>query len=333
MTRTTSAGSRAFRALVLLVVGAFVLVACGSDDGSDASGTEFLTLATGSTGGTYFPLGGAMAGVWNDNLGSEGIRVNTQSSGASVENLRLLDNGEVDLVMAVNGVAAAAVAGTGAFDDGALENIRFVGNIYGEVMQIIARADADISSIEDMAGKRIAIGPPGSGTEVLARVILETQGIDPDSGITAFSDTFGDAIDGMRDGRIDAAFAILALPHGGTVDLANSVDINLVTIEGALLDTLLANDSTLSALPVPDDIYPGVAGATFVTNWATLYARPDLSDATVYELTRVLYEQNESIASAHAVGAQIQIDTATDGSADIEMHPGARQYYEEVGAL
>ncbi len=322
--------SRTFRALALLVVGAFALVACGGDtaDGD----TEFLTLATGSTGGTYFPLGGAMAGVWNDNL--DGIRVNTQSSGASVENLRLLEAGEVELIMAVNGVAAAGIAGEGAFeDDGALENVAFVGNIYGEVMQIIARADSGIESVADMAGMDIAIGPPGSGTEVLARTILETQGIDPDSDITAHQDTFGDATEGMRDGRIDAAFAILALPHGGTVDLANSVDLTLISIEGDLLDTLLANDSTLSALDVDADIYPNLtAGATFVTNWATLYTSPDLSDDTVYALTQVLYEHNESIAAAHAVGGQIQIDTATDGRAGIPMHPGAERYYDEVGA-
>jgi uncharacterized protein len=324
--------TRAVRALAAGIVAALVLVACGGDEGADGD-TQFLTLATGSTGGTYFPLGGAMAGVWNDNLDT--VRVNTQSSGASVENLRLLEAGEVDLIMAVNGVAAAGIAGEGAFaDDGALENVAFVGNVYGEVMQIVARADSGIATIADMAGKRIAIGPPGSGTEVLARTILETEGLDPDSDIQAFQDTFGDATEGMRDGRIDAAFAILALPHGGTVDLATSVDLTLVTIEGSLLDTLLANDPTLSPLEVDADIYPNLtSGATFVTNWATLYTRPELSEDVVYDLTRVLYEENESIANAHAAGRQIQISTATDGRADVPMHPGAERYYNEVGAL
>lgn len=332
MRRLTQRTSRAVRMFALTLVSALVLVACNGD--GDAADTEFLTLATGSTGGTYFPLGGAMAGVWNTNLDT--IRVNTRSSGASVENVRILSAGEVELVMAVNGVAAAAVEGRGAFaDDGALENIAFVGNIYGEVMQIIARADAGINSVADMAGKRIAIGPPGSGTEVLARTILETSGIDPENDITALQDTFGDATEGMRDGRIDAAFAILALPHGGTTDLANSVDLTLISIEGDLLETLLANDQTLSALDVSGDIYPNLVGggATFVTNWATLYASSGLSDETVYQLTKILYEQNESIASAHAVGRQIQIGTATDGRAGIPMHPGAERYYNEVGAL
>lgn len=324
---------RGWRWIAMTAVAALLLAACGDGDG-DAGGTEFLTLATGSTGGTYFPLGGAMAGVWNDNLDT--IRVNTRSSGASVENLRILSGGEVELVMAVNGVAAAAVDGRGAFaDDGALDGIAFVGNIYGEVMQVVARADAGINSIADMAGKRIALGPPGSGTEVLARAIVEASGLNPESDFTVLQDTFGDAIEGMRDGRIDAAFSILALPHAGTTDLANSVDLTLISIEGDLLNTLLANDPTLSALDVPGDIYPNLVGggATFVTNWATLYAHSDLSEETVYQLTKVLYEQNESIANAHAVGRQIQLATAVDGRAGISMHPGAQRYYTEVGAL
>jgi uncharacterized protein len=333
---------RPMRAIALIAAGAFVLAACGDNgeetdngtEGAAAGDTQFLTLATGSTGGTYFPLGGAMAGVWNGH--SDGaFRVNTQASGASVENLRLLDAGEVQLIMAVNGVAADAVAGEGAFeDDGALENVAFLGNIYGEVTQIVARADSGIESVEDMDGMRIAIGPPGSGTEVAARTILEAAGIDPDNDIEAFSDTFGDAADGLRDGRIDAAFAILALPAGSIEEVATATDLTYVSIEGDLLQGLLDADETLSALEVEPGTYPGQDDVvTWPTNWATLYAPSDLDDDVAYELVRILYEENEEIANAHAVGGQIQLDTALDGRAGIPMHPGAERFYEEQGVL
>jgi uncharacterized protein len=329
---------RPMRAIAFIAAGAFVLAACNgngeeADPAADPGETQFLTLATGSTGGTYFPLGGAMAGVWNDH--GEGFRVNTQSSGASVENLRLLNAGEVQLIMAVNGVAADAVEGSGAFeDDGALEGVSFLGNVYGEVTQIVARADAGIDSVEDMAGKRIAIGPPGSGTEVAARTILEASGIDPDNDIEAFSDTFGDAADGLRDGRIDAAFAILALPAGSIEEVATATDLTYVSITGDLLDSLLADDETLSALEVEPGTYPGQDDTvTWTTNWATLYAPEDLDEDVVYELVRILYEHNEDIANAHAVGGQIQLSTALDGRAGIPMHPGAERYYEEAGAM
>ena len=326
--------SRTLRLAAAVAAGAMILAACNGDedvaddDNGEAAAEDrvFLTMATGSTGGTYFPLGGAMAGVWNDNI--DEVRVNTQSSGASVENLRLLQSGEVDMVLAVNGVAADAIAGEGEFEG---EDYDFVtiGNIYGEVTQIVATAESGITSIADLEGARVALGPPGSGTEVIARFILETQGIDPDSDIEAFNDTFGEAADGLRDGRLDAAFAILALPAGSIEEVATSVDINIVSIEGDLMDTLLDADPTLSSLDIPAGTYPGQDDdAVTVTNWATLYAPADLDEDLVYEMTRVLFTETESIANAIAVGEQIQIETALDGNS-IDVHPGAQRFYDE----
>lgn len=325
-------GNRTLRLAAAVAAGAMLLAACnGEDEAADDNGDAaadrvFLTMATGSTGGTYFPLGGAMAGVWNDNL--DEVRVNTQSSGASVENLRLLQGGEVDMVLAVNGVAADAIAGEGEFDG---EDYDFVtvGNIYGEVTQIVATEESGITTIADLEGKRVALGPPGSGTEVIARFILEAQGIDPENDIEAFNDTFGEASDGLRDGRLDAAFGILALPAGSIEEVANSVDITIVSIEGELMDTLLDTDPTLSALDIPAGTYSGQdADAVTVTNWATLYAPADLDEDLVYDLARVLYTENEAIANAVAVGEQIQFDTALDGNS-IDVHPGAQRFFDE----
>lgn len=337
--------ARPLRLIAAALAAMLVLAACGGgeddaadDDGGDdeeATDTsddrpEFLTLATGSTGGTYFPLGGAIAGVWNDNI--EGLQVGTQSSGASVENLRLLEAGEAELIMAVNGVAADAYAGEGEFEE-PFEDFAFAGNIYGEVTQIVANADSGIESVADMEGQRIAIGPPGSGTEVAARTILEAEGIDPDSDIDAFSESFGDAADGLRDGQIDAIFAILALPAGSVEEVATATDLNFVSIEGDLLDGLLEDDPTLSALEVEADTYPGQdETTTWVTNWATLYLPADLNEDLVYDLVSVMYEEQGSIAEASAVGDQIQVDTALDGNADIPVHPGAQRYFDEAGA-
>ena len=288
---------------------------------------QALTLGTGSTGGTYFPLGGAIAGVWNGHV--DGASVSTQATGASVENVRLLQAGELNLAMAVNGVAADAYAGEGEFEGEDID-LAVLGNVYGEVMQVVARADAGIETIDDMDGMRVAIGPPGSGTEVLARQLLEYHDIDPDNDIESFSDTFGDAADNLRDGQVDAAFAILALPAASIEEVATATDISLVSIEGEALDAALDADETLSVLEVEPGTYPGQDDpATFVTNWATMYVQPDLDEDLVYDLTRVLYEENEEIAAAHAVGEQIQLDTAVDGLGGIPLHPGAERYYDE----
>ena len=300
------------------------------DEVADGDRPDFLTLATGSTGGTYFPLGGAMAGVWNDNIPD--LRVSTQSSGASVDNLQLLDAGEVELIMAVNGVAADAMeGGTDDFPDPL--DFAFLGNIYGEVMQVVAHGDSGIESIEDMSGMTVAIGPPGSGTEVVARQMLDAAGIDADEDIDARQESFGDAADGLRDGQIDAVFAILALPAGSIEDVATGTDLTFVSVADDLAQEILDADPTMSALDVEAGTYPGQDDeVTWLTNWATLYAPSDLHDDLVYDLVQVLYEENQSIADAHAVGGQIQIDTALDGRAGIPVHPGAQRYYDEVGA-
>jgi uncharacterized protein len=150
--------ARTFRVPVLFAALALLLTACpedppevvDDDDVVDEPADGFLTLSTGSTGGTYFPLGGAIAGVWSGEL--PGVNVSTQATGASVENLRLLDAGEVDIGWAVNGVAATAFEGTGEFEGEPIDDLHVLGNIYAEVMQVVARADTGIETIDDMAG-------------------------------------------------------------------------------------------------------------------------------------------------------------------------------------
>lgn len=320
----------ALRAGASLAVAALLLAACGDNgEGGDDEGGALsdMVMATGSTGGTYFPLGGGMAEIWTNNI--DGLRVTTQSSGASVENIVLLSNGEVQLMMAVNGVAADAIEGVEPFE-GEEHDFVALGNVYPEVMQVVARADAGIETIADLAGKRVALGPPGSGTELAARQILTAYGVDPDSDIEAFSDTFGDAAGRLRDGSVDAAFAILALPAGSIIEVATSTDIVIVDITGPELEQMLTDDPSLTALEVPAGTYPGQDEvAHTVTNWATLYGQRSLDEQQVYDLVRVLYEHTDEIGQE--VATQISTDTALDGLGPVELHPGAARYYDEQG--
>jgi uncharacterized protein len=323
----------ALRAVAPAAIAALVLTgACATDDdGPDETGAlSHMRLATGSVGGTYFPLGGGMANVWTREI--EGLRVSVQASGASVENLRLLQGGEVELIMAVNGVAVDALNNEGVFADDPEFDFVAVGNVYREVTQIVARADAGVGTIADLAGKRVQIGPVGSGTEVAARNILEAHGIDPDSDITAFQDGFGDAADQLRDGTVDAAFGILALPAGSIIDVATATDLVLVDIVGDVLQEMLASDPSLTPVEVPAGTYPNQDRvAHWVTNWATLYASPGLDEDQVYQLLEVMYGQMNPDTVGHAVAAEIQLASAIDGLGGIPLHPGAERYYEDQG--
>lgn len=313
----------------------FAVAAAGSVAlaGCDVSGGS-LTLATGSTGGTYYPLGGEMAALWSNSL--EDVNVSTQATGASVENLRLLDQGENDIVMAVNGIAAQAVAGEGDFEEESLSNagdIMALGNVYPEVMQVVATEESGIESIEDLAGARVEIGPAGSGTEIVARQILEAHGIDPENDLgEVLQNGFDDAATMMGDGNADAAFGILGLPAGSITELSVTTDIVMLDITGAPLEELLSSDPTLSEQEIPADTYDGQSEPkATITNWATLYVRSDFDEDMAYEMVKTLYEGAGDME--HGVAEQIQLDTATDGLGDIPLHPGAERYYEEEGVL
>jgi hypothetical protein len=237
-----------------------------------------------------------------------------------------MENEEIELGMAVNGVATQAInGGTEQFPD-ALD-FRMIGNIYPEVMQIVARADSGITTVADLDGKRVAIGPDGSGTQLLTQAILDAAGVTPSD---TFADGFGDAADKIRDGQVDAAFGILAAPDATLTEVAQNADVVLVSVPEDMLDDLQSFDATLSAMTISGGTYPGIdADATTVTNWATLYAPTDLDDDMVYDLTKAMYEGEIN----HAVAEAIQIETALDGRIDVEVHPGAEKYFEEVGAL
>ncbi|KOX24126.1 TAXI family TRAP transporter solute-binding subunit [Nocardiopsis sp. NRRL B-16309] len=346
-----SKGRRTTRASVAVAAAAVVaLSACAAPEDVDGPGagdedadTTFLQLATGSTGGTYYPLGGEIAQLWTNNI--DGIQVDTLATGASVQNMRALEGstedaeaGEIEqseLVMAVNGVAMQAQAGTGPFEEEPLANpddILALGNIYPEVMQVVVNADSDIESIADLEGADVEIGPPGSGTEVAARQILEAYGIDPDEDINAFDSTFGDAATALGDGQVDAAFGILSVPAAGIVEVGASNEVRLLPIDGEEAEGLIEADPSYSPLTIDGGTYNGQdEDVVTLTQWATLYATSGLDEDLVYDLVSVMYQNSGDIA--HDVGSQVQLDTAVDGLGSMELHPGAERFYEEEGVL
>jgi len=304
----------------------------GGEGGEGAAETTNLLMATGGTGGTYYPLGGAIADVWTEKI--EGVTATVQSTGASVENIRLLSSGETDLAMAMNGIAQAAWKGEGDFEGNPVDNIAGAGVIYPEIMQVVAPKDAGIETIADLKGKRVSIGPVGSGTASSAVKILEAYGIDPEKDIEKFQDTFADAARKIKDGQLDAAFAVLAVPAANIVDITTATPVNIVDIEGEGLQKLLEAAPAFSPYEIPAGTYKGEdeVGHT-VAQWASLYVPADMDEELVYNLTKTMYENVETIAKAHDRGNQISLDNAVKGFDPVPLHPGAEKYFKEAGVL
>ncbi|WP_017612736.1 TAXI family TRAP transporter solute-binding subunit [Nocardiopsis salina] len=343
-----SKGRRIRASVAVAAAGTLALSACTPPEGTDgpdggADDIQDLTLATGSTGGTYFTLGGEIAQLWSDHI--DDTQVETFPTGASVQNLRALEGatedeeeGEIDqveLIMAVNGVAMQAQESEGPFAEEPLEDpddVYFLGNIYPEVMQVVVLADSDIESIADLDGANVEIGPAGSGTEVAARDILETYGIDPDEDINSFDSDFGDAATALGDGQADAAFGILSVPASGIEEISANNDVRVLPIEGEEAEELQEADESYDLMDIEAGTYSGQdEEVTTLTQWASLYSTGALDDETAYELTRVMYEQADEMG--HAISDQVQLETALESQGVMELHPGAESFYEDEGVL
>ncbi|WP_019122204.1 TAXI family TRAP transporter solute-binding subunit [Brevibacillus massiliensis] len=296
-----------------------------------ASGTkQELVLGTGSTGGTYYPLGGEMANVWNKNI--ESVNITATATGASVENLVKIGTGELDLGMAVHKTALEAYNGEGDFKDHKVTNFGFIGHIYPEVVQILVRENSGINSIADLKGKRIAIGPGGSTTNTISKVILEAYGI-KEGDYTSFSEGFGAAKDRLQDGTIDASFGILGAPASSIAELqAATKDAKLLQITGSELAAITEKTGyTEYAIPagtyewIKEDIHT-------ISAFAILVGSMDkISDDLAYQLAKVMIEKADQ--NTHAQAVSMTKENALNGSQGLPMHPGAEKYYKEIGLL
>ncbi|WP_029767742.1 TAXI family TRAP transporter solute-binding subunit [Haloglycomyces albus] len=320
---------KAGRVLAPIAAGALLFTAAcgdnvGTEDVEEGEDRDTMELGTGSTGGDYYPFGTGIADMWSQKTD---IKVSGIETGASVENLTKISQGEMDLGMAVNGTATGAQAGEGDFAE-VEANFQFMGNLYPEVMHIVATEESGIETIDDLEGQRVALGPDGSGTAALSETILETAGVEVDG----FHDGFGDAGNKMRDGQLDAAFGILSVPSSTITEVANAIDINFVEIPSELSEELRSNDPTMSTYTIEDGDYEGVSGDwTTVSNWASIYCDPALSEDQVYELTKALYEDIGDVS--HALSGNVEIENAVKGLQGIEIHPGAKRYFEEQDLL
>ena len=316
--------------IILACIMVMTLVACGSGSGNTEVKAQDLVMGTGSSGGTYFALGGAMANAINNKLADKKISITAQASGASVENCNLIQAGEMDLGMAMNNVAANAVAGTGAFSS-PCDNVYAIGVVYNEVYQIVANAKTGAKTVEDLKGLKIAVGPAGSGTVGLSERVFAAAGMDINKDIQPQSDSFGDAATKMQDGHIDAACNVLAVPASSIIEMTTSMDLAYINISDEILATIQKEAPYFTRKIIPAGTYPGQTEDIYtITCKAALYCRKDLDEETVYQITKAFYESGDEIAAAHATGKEVQLEGCLDGITT-PIHPGAAKYFKEKG--
>lgn len=303
--------------VLMLFVFSMLLSACSKDEG--------VVLLTGGTGGTYYPLGGAMATIIQDEAG---IDAGSQSSNASADNVKDLQDGEAELAFVQTDVVAHAVEGIHSFEGEKVDNIQAIGSLYPETIQIVTRADSGINSVEDLEGKTVSIGAPGSGTAINAEQILEVHGMDVENDIDAQNLDFDESTDGIQDGNIDAAFITAGTPTGSVSGLDATIDINIVPIEADKVAELVDAYPYYAEDLIESDVYNLDEDVNTVAVLAMLAVVDDLDEDTVYDITKAIYDNTDKIS--HDKAEFITKDTALDGIG-IDLHPGAAKYFEEEG--
>ncbi|TVR11155.1 MAG: TAXI family TRAP transporter solute-binding subunit [Salinarimonadaceae bacterium] len=286
-----------------------------------------ISLATGGTGGVYFPLGGAMAEAWTTEI--DGLTVTAESTGASVVNVRLIQSGESELAMVQNDIANYAFNSDEMFSgDAALDNNLGMAMLYPELIQIVTLAESGIQSVSDMAGRSIAVGAPGSGTEANARQILSAFGISYGDISEQFL-PFGEAVDALRDGRIDAAFLTAGIPTAAVIDLGATHNVSIVPIEPDKGQEIADMWPFYSTITIPAGTYSGVEqDLPTVTVMAMIVASADLEADVVERMLEVLYSDStlERLCNTHVRGCDITLASAQEAM-PIPLHPGAEAFY------
>ena len=307
-------------AVILALAMALALVACGG-------GASKMTMGTGGTAGTYYAYGGVLGQYIKNHADIDVVVVSTDGSKANIQSI---DAGDYQLGTVQSDVLAYAWEGTRSFEsEGKIDSFRVVAGLYAEAVQLITM-DPEIKSVADLAGKSVSIGAPGSGVYFNAMDVLGAAGL-TEADINAQYLSFADSADGLKDGKIDAAFIVAGAPTPAITELCTTNNAYLVPIDGEIAETLMASCPFYTTYAIPAGTYNGqTEDVTTVTVKATLIVSSSAKEDDVYKLTKAIFDNIDAITKENGKGAELSVENATSGMT-APFHAGAAKYFAEKG--
>ncbi|MBE6967239.1 MAG: TAXI family TRAP transporter solute-binding subunit [Ruminococcaceae bacterium] len=308
-------------ALLLAVV--FVLALCACGGGKSVS----MTMGTGGPTGTYYGFGGVLGQYMKNHAG---VDVNVVSTDGSKANIEGIDAGDYQLATVQSDVMAYAWDGTRSFEEnGKIDSFRVLGGLYAEAVQLITM-DPEIKSVADLAGRSVSIGAPGSGVYFNAVDVLAAAGLTEED-IKPQYMSFGDSTDGLKDGKIDAAFIVAGAPTAAITELCTTNDAYLVPIDGEIAQKVMDASPYYTTYEIPAGTYAGQDEAVVtITVKATMIVDADADEEVVYNLTKAIFDNAADITKEHGKGAELSVENATSGMT-APFHAGAAKYFAEKG--
>lgn len=312
------------KAARFLTAMAMVLILAGA-----ASAATFINIGTGSTGGTYYPVGAAMAKVWNSSI--KDMKASAQSTGGTAQNLALLGKGEADVIFA-DGLYFFAYTGKGAFEGKAMKNLRGLVPLYAEPIHFLVAKGSNIKTLADLKGKRVSVGAVGSGTEVTVRTILKLAGIDPDKDIKAENLGLSDTAAAFADKNIDAGLTVGAIGIAGVVEITTLGTAEFRDFPEDIVKKLGQELPYYLPFEIPANTYKGqTKPAKTMASWNVLITTDKLDDAAAYAMTKSLYEKKQDILNVNTRLASMTPENLK--YIQVPLHKGAEKYYKEIGAV
>jgi TRAP transporter TAXI family solute receptor len=313
--------------LKCVLAGIFVLCMILLISGPAAARTEFVSIGTGGTGGIYYPYGGGVAEIWNKH--AEGVRAVAEVTGASVENVKLAHKGETVIGEVMGDVAVDGYQGLTKFK-GKKYDILSMAIMYPNLLQVVTLKKYGITNIEQVKGKKISTGSPGSGTNFMAEAVFTALGIPLDS----YKDSrlsFTESANALRDGTIEVGVWSVGPGTSSILDLATTHDIHIISFTPQQQEKILATRKEYSAVDLSGGLYRGVDKAVpTIGVWNVMICQTGLSEGLVYKLVKALYEHQDYLLKIHPSASYTTPENAVKYS-PIPLHPGTIKYLKEKG--
>ncbi len=318
-----------------LTLAAAGVIAVGSNPREFArahGGVVRLSIATGNTGGVYYPYGGGLAKVIGESLR---VQATAEVTAATVDNLKLIQQQKVDIAFALADTLDAALRGHGPFQRTGAVRARALAVLYPNYTHLATVAGTGIERLTDLRGRLVSTGSAGSGTELIALRTLRAAGLDPDRDLRRQALSVNASVDALKDGKIDALFWSGGLPTAAILDLASSIGVTAKLLPNDEVVAPLQRDygaALYSRLVMPRGAYPGMTSPVAVVGVQNvLVVHEAMAEQLAYDLTRVLFEKQSELAGIHPEARHLSLATAVAGS-PAPFHPGAARFYRERGA-
>lgn len=328
---------KALRKIKLVTAG---VMACAvgilaAADTVDAASDKYVTIGTGAVTGVYYPTGGAICRLVNRGRKTHNIRCSVESTGGSVYNLNALRSGEMDLAIVQSDWQYHAYRGSEFFEDqGPFDKLRSLFSLHSEAFTVVARADSGVKTLDDLKGKRVNIGNPGSGMRATMEVLMRAKGWTTKDFKLVSELRASEQPQALCDNKIDVMVYAAGNPNGAVQEATTSCETRIIPIEGEIVQKLMHDNPFYAVATIPGGMYAGSPNdiKTFGVK-ATLVTTADLDEETVYQIVKATFDNFDNFRTLHPVFVSLNPTDMVANGNTAPMHKGAERYFKERGWL